>query len=334
MSEINPRYVMPGEFAEHDATWMIFPPSVYEGALSLDDARAAWCDVARAISRFEPVQLLTRANDIAAAQDLLADTVTYVDATLDDAWARDVAPTFVFDDARELVGIDWTFNGWGAQPWAKWQNDDMLAREIARHLNISTYRSSLVNEGGGIEVDGAGRVILTDTVQLDPHRNPAMSRQDVEDEISRLLGVDSVTWLVRGLNGDYGEFGTRGHVDLLVKFIAPGVAIYHDQQNPEHPDFVVSQQIREVLERADIEATGVVAPARVSHNGRLCDWSYINCYFTNGGLVAGIYDDPADDAALKVLASVMTQREIVTVDARALFALGGGVHCITQQQPR
>jgi agmatine deiminase len=50
-------------------------------------------------------------------------------------------------------------------------------------------------------------------------------------------------------------------------------------------------------------------------------------------VIACSFDDPADEEAVALLSSAYPGRDVVTVDARPLFARGGGIHCITQHQP-
>jgi agmatine deiminase len=327
-------FVMPAEWAEHERTWMAFPPAAYSDATSLADARSAWADVARAVSEFEPVTMMTRGEDRADAEALLAESVEWMRMQIDDAWARDTMPAFVRSSDGTLLAVDWTFNGWGKQEWATWGHDDAVAENVALKLRIERFRTPLVNEGGAIEVDGTGRLLATRTVQLDPDRNPGLSESDVEGIFQQTLGTDNVTWFDRGLAGDYLEFSTRGHVDLLAKFIAPGVAVFHDQRNSDHPDFATSRAIEATLTSAGIDAVALVAPERAEIDGRICDWSYVNSYFVNGGMIVGTFDDPADDAALATLRNVVPGRTVTGVDARTLFRLGGGVHCVTMQQPK
>ena len=76
----------------------------------------------------------------------------------------------------------------------------------------------MTNEGGGIHVNGAGVVLITETVQLDPFRNPNLTHEDVEKELFRTLGAERVVWFKRGLTRDYKLYGTRGHVDMFATF--------------------------------------------------------------------------------------------------------------------
>src|SRR6185312_12939586 len=110
-------------------------------------------------------------------------------APLDDAWMRDIGPSFVVDDNGRLGAVEWVFNGWGQQSWTTWEHDSLINRQVAELAGAEHVPSPLVNEGGGIHVDGLGTVLVTETVQLDPLRNPGATRQSVEDELARTLGT-------------------------------------------------------------------------------------------------------------------------------------------------
>ena len=198
----------------------------------------------------------------------------------------------------------------------------------------------LVNEGGGIHVDGDGTVLLTETVQLDPARNPHADRQRVEAELARTIGASKAVWLPRGLTRDYDTFGTRGHVDIVATLPSPGRLLLHEQTDASHPDHVVTMQLRRHLEQQTdaaghrFEVVSVPAPSTLRDDEGFVDWSYINHLVVNGGVIAcGFGDDRADAHAREVLAEAYPGRRVVSVDARELFARGGGIHCITQQQP-
>jgi agmatine deiminase len=182
-------------------------------------------------------------------------------------------------------------------------------------------------------------VLVSETVQRDPGRNPGITREQVEAELARTLGTSTTIWLPRGLTRDSDTFGTRGHVDIVATFAAPGVVLLHEQRDPSHPDFAVSRQLREVLDGttdARGEALRIVdlpAPATLRDDEGFVDYSYVNHVLVNGGVIACSFDDPNDADAVAILREAYPGREVVTVDARPLFARGGGIHCITQQQP-
>jgi agmatine deiminase len=209
-----------------------------------------------------------------------------------------------------------------------------VAALINNQAGLPTLDSPLINEGGGIHVNGAGVVLLTETVQLGEGRNTSWSKEDVEAEIHSKLGTREAIWLKRGLTRDYDEFGTRGHVDIVACFANEDTILFHNQENPDHPDFAISQEVRSTLEQSgDYKLIPVAAPTTLRDEEGFVDYSYINHYVVNGGVILCGFGDANDGRAVATLQSVYPDREIVLVDARALFARGGGIHCITQQQP-
>ncbi|UYB36814.1 agmatine deiminase family protein [Arthrobacter koreensis] len=334
---------MPAEWARHERTWMAFPPSNETfgepGSSTLDRARAAWSAVARTIARFEPVTVLADPADLDAAREYLGDGIKVLAADLDDAWLRDSGPTFVHTAEGSVAAVDWIFNGWGAQDWAAWDQDQHLGRFVAAQAGAAVHTSGLVNEGGGFHTDGEGTVLLTETVQLDPGRNPGATRKSVEAEIHARLGTSKAIWLPRGLTRDYDEFGTRGHVDIVACFASPGTVLLHRQDNPAHPDHGVMQEIRAVLEAATdargrrLELIDVPAPTVIDAGDGFVDYSYINHYVANDAVILCGFNDANDAAAADILSRAYPGRAIELVDARDIFEFGGGIHCITQQQP-
>ncbi|MFS0910418.1 agmatine/peptidylarginine deiminase [Microbacterium sp. 179-I 3D2 NHS] len=337
---------MPAETAPHDRTWMAFPAegqTLGDSDAEREEGYATWTAVAHAVVEFEPVTMLVDPSEIGRARRMLSREVDIVEAPVDEFWMRDSGPTFVVDDERPgvLGAVDWIFNGWGAPAWAKWSKAAEHGRIVAGAVGAELVSSTLVNEGGGIHVDGEGTVLLTDTVQLDPRRNPYADRQRVEAEMLRTIGATKAVWLPRGLTRDYDDFGTNGHVDIVATIVSPGRVLLHEQQNPEHPDHAVSRELRAHLEHERdaagrrFEVVGLPAPATLRDAEGFVDWSYVNHLVTNDGVVAcGFGDEKADAGAREILADAYPGRRVVTVDARPLFDRGGGIHCITQQQPR
>lgn len=329
---------MPAEWAPHERTWMAWPSSGYtlgENHAEATAARKTWAAVANAIVEFEPVSMLCEYADTDIAKTFLDARVELVAAELDDAWMRDIGPTFVKSSTGELAAVNWVFNGWGAQSWANWQKDSQVAAFIGRQVNSQIIDSPLINEGGGIHVNGAGVVLLTDTVQLGEGRNSTWSRAEVEAEIHLRLGTEKAIWLRRGLTRDYDEFGTRGHVDIVACFADENTILFHNQEDPTHPDYAVSKEVeRTLLEAGDYRVIPVAAPTTLRDAEGFVDYSYINHYLVNGAVILCGFEDANDQRAVQTLQQVYPDRKIVLVDARELFARGGGIHCITQQQPR
>jgi agmatine deiminase len=335
-------YRMPAEWAPQERVWMAFPCEGYtlgDTEQARHEARSTWAAVAHAVAEFEPVTMVVDPGSRAEAKRYLSADIEVIEAPLNDAWMRDIGPTFVHAGDGSVAAVDWVFNGWGAQEWAQWDLDAEIARFVAAAAGTPVISSALVNEGGGIQVDGEGTVLLTDTVQLDPGRNPTLSREEVEAEMARTIGATHAVWLPRGLTRDSQRFGTRGHVDIVAAITSPGRLLLHTQHDASHPDYQVCKEIRSALEGTHDaagrawEITEMPAPATLTDAEGWVDYSYINHLVVNGGVIACGYADDHDRDAVAILAEHYPGRRVVSVDARPLFERGGGIHCITQQQP-
>lgn len=337
-------WTMPPETAPQDRIWMAFPregQTLGDTLTQREAGYAAWTSVAHAVAEFQPVTMVVDPSETARARRMLSSQIDIVERVIDDFWMRDSGPTFVHAADGSLAAVDWIFNGWGGGDWTSATNDRGMAQFIAGLLGVPVIPSLLVNEGGGIHVDGEGTILLTETVQLGRERNPNADAHRVEAEMTRTLGTQKAIWLPRGLARDYEDFGTRGHVDIVATFPAPGTVLVHDQPNAGHPDHATMAEIRAILSAATdargrpLQVIDLPAPETQTDAHGFVDWSYVNHLVINDAVIACAFGEAfADARACDILAAAYPGRRIVPVDARELFARGGGVHCITQQQPK
>lgn len=333
-------FAMPPEWWPHTRTWMAYPPF---GTYLRADRRPvgeAWAGVANAVVGFEPVTMLVPPEAAEEAGRLLDPRVTQVHCPLDDAWFRDSGPTFLLDRTGALGAVRWRFNAWGQAGDPPVALDVAAGDRAAVETGAAVFASRLVNEGGAICVDGEGTVLATESVQLHDRRNPGWTRDEVESELCAMLGCTTVVWLATGLTGDMQGYGTHGHVDLLAAFVAPGLVVVHRQPDPEHPDHeVMAENVGRLRAATDargreLQLVEMDAPTNRWEGGVPLDCSYVNFSFVNGGAVlCGFDDPPADRAAAETFARLLPGRRLEVVPALDIFRYGGGVHCITQQEP-
>lgn len=322
--------LMPPEWSRHERTWLAWPAADYAQE---EDAYLAWSEVANTAAEYEPVTVLVDPKHFAIAKRYLSESIELVTCALDDSWIRDSGATFVFDRG-ELAAVNWVFNGWGAQSWSNYEQDAKVATFMANHVGAKIINSDLVNEGGGIHTNGNGLLLATETVQLGIERNPDWSRLEVEAELNSKLGTDKVVWIRRGLTRDYETFGTKGHIDIVACFANESTLLVHDQQDPNHPDNSITHEVISRLEeQTDCRIVRVPAPKELKDDLGFVDYSYINHYILNNAVLLCAFNDPNDEVAKGILQEVYPGREIRLIDARPIFDRGGGIHCITQQQP-
>jgi agmatine deiminase len=323
---------MPGEFEPHERTLMAWPVHPSWGE-HLEAARSAYSELAAAVAAFEPVTMLAAPEHAAGARRALPTGVEIVEIPYESAWQRDSGPIVVVDDRGRRAGVDFAFNAWGGR-FPPWDRTAAASAAILEHLGIERIPSDMVLEGGAITVDGEGTLITTEQCLLNPNRNPGMSREDIEAELARTLGITTVIWLPFGITAD---LVTDGHVDAVCTYVRPGVVLFQACDDPAHPDFDRMGADRRVLEGA-ADAAG--RPLEIIDLPTLPDpedglgVAYANIVLADGGVILGVGGDPADDDALEVLRKAFPDREVVAVGGTVFSYAGGGPHCTTMQIPR
>jgi agmatine deiminase len=287
----------------------------------------------------------------------LPDAVRVVEISADDAWMRDVGPSFVVDGRGTLRGVDWQFNAWGGLQgglYFPWQRDSLVARKVLEIEGVDRYRAPLVMEGGAFHVDGQGSLITTGECLLNPNRNPDLTQEQIEALLKRYLNVRKVIWLDKGVFLDE----TDGHVDNLCCFVRPGEVLLTWTDDAADPQYEISRQAFEVLAAAtdaqgrslkvhkihqpepltltktECEGLDASETAKPRKAGDRLTASYINFYIANGGIVIPLFGDRIfDRAAVDLLKRLFPDREVVGVECREILLGGGDIHCITQQVP-
>jgi agmatine deiminase len=328
-------YRMPPEWAAHERCWMIWPAR--DGLWSDPAAtRQAYAAVARAIADFEPVTMIVPPEQRRAARALLGDAVSYLELPVDDSWCRDSGPNFVVSDSGAVAGVCFRFNAWGGK-YHPFADDAALAGRVLAALGLPALHSPLVAEGGGISVDGEGTLLTTDSCFPNRNRNPDWSRAAIDEELMARLGVSSVVWLP----GDPLDAETDGHVDGSAVFARPG-AVVVGAPGDDDPDRAAYFERLHAAVSAARDARGrplellplPEAPSRLARNKERFCLSYVNFYIANGAVIAPEYGVKTDDEVRERLRDYFPGREIVLVPIAAIAEGGGGIHCITQQQPR
>ncbi len=350
-------YRMPGEFEPHQGCWMLWPERPDNWRLGAKPAQQAFTAVATAIAASDPVSVGVSAAQYDNARRSLPPEVRVVELSSNDAWMRDVGPTFVVNGRGGLRGVDWMFNAWGGLDggiYFPWDRDEGVAQKVIEIEGCDRYRAPFVLEGGAIHVDGQGTLITTEECLLNRNRNPHLTRGEIEGLLQRYLAVESIVWLGKGVHLDE----TDGHVDNLCAFVRPGEVVLSWTDDRRDPQYDISRDAWERLQQArdargrrfkvhklvqpgplymtKAEAAGIDAAegSQPREAGARLAGSYVNFYLGNRHVVVPLLDPKRDAAAMRKLKSLFPRREIVGVPGREILLGGGNVHCITQQVPR
>ncbi len=327
-------FYMPAEWGPHLRTWMMWPcrTEVWD---DMAVTRAAYVDVAHAVRRCEPLTMIVRPEDEAEAHDLLGSDIDLMVSPIDDSWSRDAGPCFLVDGKGNRAGACFRFNAWGGK-YTPHDGDDAVAEAILAAAGVPAYHSQLIAEGGGISVDGQGTILTTETCFPNANRNPDWSRDAIEAELKEMLGGEKVIWLP----GSHLEVETNGHVDGIAQFVAPGIALVESPGPEGHEEDRTIAANNAALE-GQVDATGApirmvhlpyAPPDKVAVGERFCT-SYVNSYLCNGAVIMPKYGLRQDEMVAEIFADVLPGREVIGVGVSSIAVGGGGIHCITQQEP-
>jgi agmatine deiminase len=328
---------MPDEAEPHLRTWMAFGASaeLWGGMLAAVQDNIAL--IARSIAKFEPVTMLVRANELELARSKCGPNVELIVCALDDVWMRDTGPIFVKGAKNEPLAVDFNFNGWGNKQTHR--ADRKVAAFTTKTAGARVRKSAIVLEGGGIEVDGQGTALITESSLLNENRNPGLTKAEAETQLKTLLGLESFIWLP----GIRGRDITDAHVDFYARFAAPGVVVVHIDQDVSSYVHAMTLRHLDILRSAK-DARGrflkivlIEAPCYIRPEFKNANFAagYLNYYVINGAVIMPEFgDEIADENARKTVQELYPDRTVVSINIDCIAAGGGGIHCTTQQEPR
>jgi len=338
-------FSMPPEWSPQEAVWLSWPvddPRHWGGA-KRDLIRKKFAEIAAAISRHEPVRINAPGSDhaaIAAACNqakAVPEHVQLFDHPHNDVWCRDHGPIFVkHRETGEVAVTDWDFNAWGGK-FPPWDLDNAIPGRIAASLGMRVFKGGMILEGGGIEINGAGQLLTTEAVLLNPNRNARMSRSEIEQCLREGLGVSDILWLKQGIEGD----DTDGHIDDLARFTDATTILACVDRSAHNRDILADNLARLKSFTGPNGRPFDIAEIPLPEACEVPGWrlpllpaSYVNFLIVNGGvLVPTFRQGRNDDRALGIIREMFPDREITGIDCLDLVEEGGTLHCISQQQP-
>ncbi len=340
-------FAMPPEWALQEAVWLSWPVNDprHWGGQKREMIWAKFAEIAAAISRFESVRINAPGEDHAAIRAVcnrakaVPERVELFDHPHNDVWCRDHGPIFVKHQITGEVALtDWGFNAWGGK-FPPWDQDDAIPSRIAASLGKKVFKGGMILEGGAIEINGAGQLLTTEAVLLNPNRNPQLSQADIEQKLRDGLGVSEILWLKQGIEGD----DTDGHIDDLARFVDPQTILACIELDASSPNRKILQENLDRLKsfagsnKRAFDIVEIPLPEACEVPGwrlPVLPASYVNFLIVNGGvLVPTFRQHKNDDRALSMIRELFPSREVTGIDCLDLVEEGGTLHCISQQQP-
>lgn len=346
---------LPAEFFSHSFTIALFPfrPDIWRENAKY--AQRLMLSVIDIISQREKVLLCINRPLSSVTLPPFNANIILVEICYDDIWARDISPFFV-NMNNKLHGVNFGFNAWGGLEqgsYYPWDNDASFSNALCDFLKINSTKIALILEGGAIANNGAGVIVTTESVLLNPNRNPHSSRGDFEIIFQEHFGIQKVIWLKRGLY--YDE--TDGHIDVFLNFVDEHnvlLAWTDDANNPQYsvlnqayatlmaetaldgkPFVIHKLPMPEPMSITEVEASGIVqhdgAIRRVANT--MLYPTYNNAYIFNGGVLVPVFDSPMDKQAIDIYRKLFSDRIIYPIYSKEFLIGGGNFHCIFHEIP-
>lgn len=333
-------YRMPAEWEKQKAVYLSWPlnPETWTGVR--EEMEREYAAFAAAISRFEPLRISCVEPARESVRELLSNAgavlsnIRFLDIPTNDAWCRDHGPTFLMSPDGASGAVHFRYNAWGAK-FSPWDLDDAVSSRLAETFGFPLFRSPLTCEGGALETNGAGVLLTTREVVLNPNRNPGLSLSEAEQILRDALGMERILWLESGLHGD----DTDGHADTLARFIREDTVLAAVDRKGGVQYDVLDRNFRDLSSMRPgngkkLEIIPLPCPEPLySPKGDLLPATYANYLPVNGAVLVPVFgQDRADARALEIIGSAFPDREIIPLSCRYILIEGGALHCLSQQE--
>ena len=298
-------------------------------------------DMAEALSVHEKVNILVddekmeekvrRRLELAGANDANIALRRIISA---DVWIRDYGPTFLLHKkSAEKACVRWEFNAWGGK-YDDLMADSKTGEPVAQASGVRIFHPNIVMEGGSFDVDGSGRLLTTKQCLLNKNRNPQLNQSQISQYLRDYLGISEIIWLSSGIEGD----DTDGHVDDFARFFGEGKVLCNWSEDKRDGNTAALGENENLLRsRTDLhEIVRLPMPKALvdAEENRRLPASYANFYVANKLVLMPVFGDDKDKEAAEIISSCFSGREVVPLPARELVFGYGGIHCVTQQEPK
>lgn len=338
------QWVMPAEWHQHAATQLHWPSNreTWPGE-RLDRVEQVYCRILEELHFYEPIHLFVeslevrnRVMQVLSGRAIDLDRVIIHQKPINDVWARDCGPIFV-QGKDEYAVTDWGYNAWG-EKYPPWDDDNRIPAYVAQKFGLKHIEANMILEGGSIDVNGKGSLLTTESVLLNPNRNPSMSKKEIEQTLSSNLGIEQVIWLKRGLAGD----DTDGHIDDLTRWIREDTVLTMISEDKQDVNYEALQENLDILKSVTLPdgrplniETLPLPECKISgttvDGSEYVPASYANFYIANGCILLPLYDERYDERAMALFRRYFPNRKVIGIQCNDLVWGQGSIHCITQQ---
>tara|TARA_B100001559_G_scaffold309376_1_gene303558 strand:+ start:267 stop:1337 length:1071 start_codon:yes stop_codon:yes gene_type:complete len=346
-------YRMPAEWEKQESIWITWPYNKKDWPDLFESIPKKVAEIVSIISKTQKVNLIIKLNE---KENKIIRILKFFNAKLrnikllkiqtDRIWIRDFGPIYLVNNrTKSKIFINFKFNGWSKYKNFKKDNKVNLVihkktqiRKIEPRIKIKNRYKKIILEGGAIDVNGKGSIMLTkecllSKIQL---RNPGIDKLTYERVLSKLLNVNNFIWLNKGIVGD----DTHGHVDDISRFVSENTIMTAIENNKKDKNYQILKKNLRILKSAKnsngkkFRIIKIPMPKPISFDKVRVPASYMNFLICNKIVLLPIFNDECDLKVIKIFKKFFKNKKIVGIDCSKLIWGFGAVHCMTQQEPK
>ena len=338
-------YTMPEESEPHEGTWLQWPHEYQYGQTYRNRIDQTWVEMTNELITSEKVHLIvynqseqSRVTTLLKNASISLANIEFKIYQTDDVWARDNGPIYVRDKKGNLVIEDWGFNGWGNK--TEFSKCNAIPTKIGadQTKTVVDLNNTMVNEGGSVEIDGQGTLMACKSSIINKNRNAGKTQAQIEEIFTKYLGVSHFIWLdgVAGLeitDMHIDGFARFGNASTIVSMAENDLLDWQVKQSDIDKLFAATNKngVKYIFLKLPLTQKNVTTTygKNLGYKG-----SYVNYYIANTKVLVPNYSDANDEVANRLIQALYPTKKVVGIDVRNLYANGGMIHCVTQQQPR
>lgn len=232
------KYYMPAEWEQQDAVWLGWEADSTLGFYPVvEEMIKTLTPFVTVKIAFDSDSLMQTAKNYLKRQQIDTSNIRFYLLPGDRYWIRDNGAAFLVNSTGELGVADFGWNNYGFPQFLKEKynnNQDSVNKYLNKRLpsinksgtvdslmavteSAKLFKTNVVTEGGNIEVNGMGTLIVCEAAMR--NRNPDLTKEFMESELKKALGVSKVIWIKQGLAEDPNGFYRR----ITANYVGGGV---------------------------------------------------------------------------------------------------------------
>tara|TARA_B100001248_G_scaffold150390_1_gene112811 strand:+ start:198 stop:1247 length:1050 start_codon:yes stop_codon:yes gene_type:complete len=337
---------MPAEWEKQKSTWIAWPHNRKDWPNKFNNIPHVFAKIISSISKVQIVNILIQNKqskrkiiNYLKQKKTNFKNIKMIACKTDRVWVRDSGPIFLKDKKNNILLSNWNFNAWAK--YKNFRNDNNINFKISKInkyeiLDVIYKKKPVTLEGGSIDVNGEGLLLATRECLLSKiqERNPGLNIKDYAIIFKKILGINKIIWLEKGISGD----DTHGHIDDVARFVSKNKVFLAFESNKKDKNYKNLKTNLDILNKTTIKNKKLKIIKIPMPNPKIIEGirvpaTYLNFYIANKIVLVPVFNDAKDKIVLNIFKQNFKSRKIIPINCSELIWGFGAIHCITQQEP-